>query len=290
MSSDIPVSEFREGDMGQSSIKIERMEEIFDQADGQIDTPHRHGYNTVVWVREGEGSHIIDFNEYEFGKDHIFFVGPGQIHQVKTINRPTGWVITFQNDFVLTSGLGRDFLMNVNLFRQYSESPPIVIDKPSRLLRIMDLLHEELDQDSYEYRTEAQGAALKLFLVECIRFCDPENKKAKEEGSPILIEFKSLVNTHFKDMHKVAEYAEMLAVTPKYLNEVIKSTIGSTAKDYIIDRILIEAKRLLLHTDDSVKMIAISLGFPEPLHFNSFFKNKMEMTPLEYRKESKKRL
>ena len=57
MSSDIPIGEFREGDMGQSSIKIERMEEIFDRASGQIDTPHRHGYNTVVWIREGEGSH-----------------------------------------------------------------------------------------------------------------------------------------------------------------------------------------------------------------------------------------
>ena len=89
-------------------------------------------------------------------------------------------------------------------------------------------------------------------------------------------------------MHKVAEYAEMLAVTPKHLNEVIKNTIGVTAKDYIIDRILIEAKRLLLHTDDSVKMIALSIGFSEPLHFNSFFKNKMDMTPLEYRRESNK--
>jgi len=288
MSSFISVSEFREGDMGQPAIKIARMEEIYDRAQGQIDTPHRHGYNTVVWVREGEGSHVIDFNEYAFGKDHVFFVGPGQIHQVKTTNRPIGWVITFQNDFVVKSGLGSDFLMNVNLFRQYSESPPIVISEPARLLRIMELLYEEFDTDAFEYQSEAQGAALKLFLLECIKFCDPENKKAQEVGSPLLIEFKSLVDARFKDMHKVVEYAEMLSVTPKYLNEVIKSTIGVTAKDYIIDRILIEAKRLLLHTDDSVKMIALSLGFSEPLHFNSFFKNKMDVTPLTYRKVSKK--
>ena len=166
MSSDIPVGEFREGDMGQSSIKIERMEEIFDRAKGQIDTPHRHGYNTVVWVREGEGSHIIDFNEYEFGKDHVFFVGPGQIHQVITRSRPSGWVITFQDDFVVQSGLGRDFLINVNLFRQYSESPPIIISDPSRLLRIMDLLYEEFNHEAFEYQSSAQGAALKLFLIE----------------------------------------------------------------------------------------------------------------------------
>ncbi|MEM6736051.1 MAG: helix-turn-helix transcriptional regulator [Bacteroidota bacterium] len=287
MSSDISVCEFREGDMGQSSIKIERMEEIFDKANGEIDTPHRHGYNTVVWVREGEGSHIIDFNEYAFGKDHIFFIGPGQIHQVKTLNRPRGWVITFQDDFVIQSGLGRDFLINVNLFRQYSESPPIVINRPSRLLEILNLLYDAFKEKTFEYRSEAQGAALKLFLIECIKFCDPENKKASEVGSPLLIRFKGLVNLHFEEMHKVAEYAEMLSVTPKYLNEVIKSTIGMTAKDYIIDRILIEAKRRLLHTDDSVKMIALSLGFPEPLHFNSFFKKRINLTPLQYRKESK---
>lgn len=288
MSSDIPMNEFREGDMGQSSIKIERMEEIFDRASGQIDTPHRHGYNTVVWIREGEGSHVIDFNEYPFGKDYIFFVGPGQIHQVKSTSRPLGWVITFQNDFVIQSGLGRDFLVNVNLFRQYSESPPIKISHPERLLRIMELMNETYQDNEFEYRREAQGAALKLFLIECINFCDPENKKASDIGSPLLIKFKGFVNAHFMEMHKVSEYAELLSVTPKYLNEVIKNTIGVTAKDYIIDRILIEAKRLLFHTNDSVKTIALSIGFAEPLHFNSFFKNKVDMTPLEYRRESQK--
>ena len=150
MSSDIPIGEFREGDMGQSSIKIERMEEIFDRVSGQVDTPHRHGYNTVVWVRDGEGSHIIDFNEYPFAKDRVFFIGPGQIHQVKTITRPSGWVITFQNDFVLQSGLGRDFLVNVNLFRQYSESPPIEISDPDRLLAIMNLLNDTYKDEDFE--------------------------------------------------------------------------------------------------------------------------------------------
>ena len=287
MLSNTSKGDFREGDMGQSSIKIERMEEIFDKVNGEIDIPHRHDYNTVVWVREGEGSHIIDFNEYAFGKDHVFFVGPGQVHQMKTLKRPKGWVITFQNDFVVRSGLGRDFLINVNLFRQYSESPPIVITDPSRLLRIMDLLHEEYDIDNFKYRSEAQGAALKLFLIECVRFCLLDNQKANKVGSPLLIAFKSMVNQHFNEKHKVAEYADMLAVTPKYLNEIIKTAIGVTAKDYIIDRILIEAKRMLLHTDDSVKMIALSLGFAEPLHFNAFFKNKVKVTPLAYRKASR---
>ena len=287
MSLDTSAGNFREGDMGQSAIKIARMEEIYDQANGQIDVPHRHGYNTVVWVREGKGSHVIDFNEYEFGNDFVFFVGPGQIHQVKTTSRPVGWVITFEDDFVIRSGLGRDFLMHVNLFRQYSESPPIVVSEPSRLLQIMELLFDEFATERFEFGSEAQGAALKLFLLECIRFCDPEHRKGQEKGSPLLIEFKSLVNAHFSEYHKVTDYAEMLSVTPKHLNEVIKSTIGVTAKEYIMDRILIEAKRLLLHTSSSVKSIALSLGFSEPLHFNSFFRNKVEMTPLTYRKDSK---
>lgn len=283
----MPINELRNGDLG-SSIKVERMEDIYDKADGKIDSPHRHNYNTVVWVREGEGTHVIDFNEYTFGKDHVYFVGPGQIHQVRTSTRPKGWVITFHNDFVLKSGLGRDFLINVNLFRQYSDSPPIVMMDVSRLLVLMDLIVQYTHED-FEYSREAQGAALKLFLIECIKYCDPENRKAKEVGSPTLMEFKSLVNSNYKDMHKVSEYAELLAVTPKYLNEVIKNAIGTTAKDYIIDRILLEAKRLLLHTDESVKLIALTLGFSEPLHFNTFFKNKMKMTPLEYRKETKLR-
>ena len=282
MSTQAEVGDVREGDLG-SSIKVARMEDIYDSADGKIDSPHRHEYNTVVWVREGKGSHVIDFNEYDFGKDHIYFIGPGQIHQVKTLNRPSGWVITFHNDFVIKSGLGRDFLVNVNLFRQYSDSPPIVIDQPDHLIEIMGLLMRySLEKD--EFSREAQGAALKLFLIESIKYCDPENRRANEVGSPMLKEFKSLVNNNFNEMHKVSEYADLLSVTPKYLNEIVKNTIGTTAKEYIIDRILLEAKRLLVHTDESVKMIALSLGFSQPLHFNTFFKNKLKMTPLEYRK------
>ncbi|NQZ76207.1 MAG: helix-turn-helix domain-containing protein [Ekhidna sp.] len=289
MASDIhKTSEFRVGDLERSFIKIERMEEIFEKAKGHNDHPHRHAYNTVVWVRRGEGSHIIDFNEYEFQEDAIFFVGPGQVHQGKHHSKPEGWVITFHNDFVVHSGLGRSFLLNVNLFRQYSESPPIIIEDPKRLIRIMDLLNEEFNEDDFEYKSEAQGAALKLFLLECVKFCDPENKKESVSDSPHLADFKNLVNENFSKTHKVGDYADMLSLTAKRLNEIVKNAIGITAKDYIIDRIMIEAKRLLLYTDDSVKMTALSLGFSNPLHFNTFFKNQISQTPLQYRTNYRK--
>lgn len=267
-----------------SSIKIERMEDIFDRVAGKSNKAHRHEYYTVIWLQEGNGSHVIDFNEYSFEQDQVYFVSPGQIHQINTDTRPKGWVLTFHPDFLIEARVDPGFMANINLFKQYSDSPPIDINDSSRLVKIFDLLIE-CYQDENEFKNEALGSILQLFLIECIHQCSTQEPEIDTAKSCILIDFKKAVETNFSKSHKVADYAEMLFITPKYLNEVVKSTIGVTAKEYIIDRIITEAKRLLIHTDLTVKQIAVNIGFDEPLHLNNFFKSRVNATPLQFRKE-----
>ncbi|MEM9325381.1 MAG: AraC family transcriptional regulator [Bacteroidota bacterium] len=283
MAQGISQYEFKRDDKAAGSIKLDTMESIYDASDGATDAPHRHEYFTVLWVQEGEGTHLIDFNEYALGKDQVFFVAPGQIHQVQTTRRPRGWVMTFHPDFLIESGIDSGFMTKINLFRQYSDSPPIELIAHERLVKIMDLLRDCF-QDESPYKSEALGATLQLFLIECLRQARDREPVEDEAKSCVLIDFKNAVDRDFAARHKVSEYAEQLFITPKHLNEVIKSSIGITAKDYIIDRILTEAKRLLIHTNMTVKQIALTLGFSEPLHFNSFFKKRVEQTPLEFRK------
>jgi len=263
---------------------INKMETLYDHSYGKTSNPHRHNYYTVVLVLEAKGKHIIDFNSYALSSNQIFFVAPGQVHQLDLNERPEGWVITFNKEFLTLAGINYQFLLNVNLFRAYSESPPIDLKaKPSTLISIVDLLQLYFKSNN-ESKTESLGSALKLFLIECVNLCDQDISESLENQSCILIDFKQTIEENYKKLHKVSEYAELLHITPNYLNEVIKSTTGITAKEYIIDRLITEAKRLLIHTTDTVKEIALSLGFKEPLHFNTFFKNKINQTPLEFRK------
>ena len=95
--------------------------------------------------------------------------------------------------------------------------------------------------------------------------------------------FKNLVETHFQQWHQVKEYAAALSVSPNYLNEVIKSTIGISAKDFIQNRLLLEAKRTAVFTGKSSKEIAFELGFDDPSHFSKFFRSGAGQSLLEFK-------
>ena len=86
-------------------------------------------------------------------------------------------------------------------------------------------------------------------------------------------------------LHQVQDYAGLMAITEKYLNELCKKTAGKTASELIHERIILEAKRLLLHSDLNNKEVAYFLSFDDPSHFSKFFKRKTGRTPSQFRKE-----
>lgn len=271
-------------------FNLQRMEDIFDQVQGESDVPHRHDYYTVLFVQEGYGTHVVDFKTYEFGSNQVFFVAPGQIHQVNTLERPKGWVITFSRDFLIENSIPETFLQNINLFRSFGDTPPIVIDEQNlgKLDNILAQMEECFPlRDSH--RNRALGALLQLFLIYCNHICTlcnaPDQPDEESTGATMLRDFKDLVETRYQDWHKVQEYASELNITPKHLSHTIKLITGKTAKEYIQDRLLLEAKRLLRHTELSMKEISYELGFEEPLHFSGFFKKQEGVSATTFRNQ-----
>lgn len=265
-------------------LNMERMEAIYDRAEGKTNEAHRHDFYTIVWIKEGEGRHLIDFNTYPIAGNMVFFISPGQVHQIDTPTKPEGCVITFSSDFLVKNDISPEFITNINLFHPYSESPPLVLTQPTsdKIKGIVDEMYGFFNgMDGYRY--QAIGALMKLFLIHCNNICNIDRRDRANEVSPILFNFRQLVEAHFKQLHKVQDYAAFLFITPKHLNQVIKEAIGCTAKDYILDRISMEAKRMLLHSGNSVKQIAIELGFKEPLHFSAFFKKCTGQSPSDFR-------
>jgi AraC-like DNA-binding protein len=97
--------------------------------------------------------------------------------------------------------------------------------------------------------------------------------------------FKDLLEKHFIDWKKVGDYATELNLSSDYLNNVVKATIGKTAKELIQQRTVLEAKRLGLHTNLSTKEIAYQIGFDDPSHFSKFFKNVEGASFTDFRTE-----
>jgi AraC family transcriptional regulator, transcriptional activator of pobA len=127
---------------------------------------------------------------------------------------------------------------------------------------------------------------INLILIAANRSYIRQNLSKKLEptkDSNILTRFKKLVSQYFITKRQVADYAQLLTITPNHLNKIIKEQTGRTASDFITDMILMEAKALLKHTELSISEIAYQLDFTDPSHFNKFFKKGTEHTPLQYR-------
>lgn len=268
------------------NFQLQRMELIYDDSGGQPDQPHRHDYYTLVLVDEAQGDHLIDYERFPFGEKEVHFVSPGQVHQVLLRERPAGTVITFSADFLAGNNIPERFITNINLFQPFGKTPPLRMDAANfqRLQRIVEDMETCLPL-AKDYRLRALGALLQLFLIYCHQSANFDNSQTDEEhtGICLLRDFKKLINLKYQDWHKVKEYAAEIHISPKHLSQTVKNLTGKVAKEHIQDRILLEAKRLLLHTDLSVKEIAYELGFEEALHFSGFFKKQTDQSPSAFR-------
>ena len=256
---------------------IKTMEEIDKEAGGIADNPHRHNYYTIIWSITATGKHVIDFNEYSLEPYYIFFVSPDQVHQIIADPKPTGFVILFTPEFLEKNSIRKDFIANLKLFKKSDETPPL--QPTDHMIKTLKPFAEQMlsafhkKDDLY---MESLGAYLKLFLIECNNQCSlfPEtNTQTIEVGKTIVKNFKTIVEKNYSNSHQVKFYADSLNVTPNYLNEVIKSSINVSAKGFIQNRLILEAKRMIVFTDKSGKEIGFDLGFEDPSHFSKFFKS-----------------
>lgn len=258
------------------TFELKRMEDVYEQHHGRPDAPHMHDYYTILLVKKARGKHLIDFREYALEGNALFFISPGQVHQVVEEEPSEGFVITFSRHFLAENNIRECFIEDINLFKDYGQAPPL---RPStdvfEKLTALAVQMEDTFKNDTAFQYEALGAYLKLFLITAHNACDliaGANTQIVEAGLSILRSFKTAVEKHFASEHQVNYYASALAVTPDHLNKTVKSLIGKTAKEYIQSRIIVEAKRLLRHSPLAAKEIAYQLGFEDPAHFSHFFK------------------
>jgi len=262
------------------------MDLIYDQTGGRADVAHRHDYYTLLVVEQAAGVHTIDYTEFPFSTHEVHFVSPGQVHQVALTEKPSGSVITFTKGFLIENNIPLSFISNINLFQGFGNTPPLKVDAATfkRLSSIIEEFHTCLSTD-LNYGRRAVGALLQLFLIYCSNSSKLDKSQTSEDiaGICILRDFKKLVDEKFREWHKVKEYAAEIHISPKHLSQTVKSVTGKVAKDHIKDRLVLEAKRLLLHTTMSIKEVAYEIGFEEPLHFSGFFKKNTGISPSKFR-------
>lgn len=269
------------------NFRMKTMEALHAGSSTRPEQPHRHDYYTIVWAQAATGRHLIDFREYALSPDSIFFIGPGQVHQVVTTSTPRGLVINFTREFLDANHIGHDFIENLRVFRECDHNPPLFPAKES--LQRLQQLASGMWQDYRQPRgltEQALGAWLKLFLIECHSVCNLRQTAGQpgDSSEQLFRRFRKLVDINFYRWHKVFVYAEKLAVSPGHLNKVVKYYLGSSAKVSIQRRLLLEAKRMLMFSDLNTKETGYALGFEDPSNFSKFFRKQTGISAAAFRK------
>lgn len=250
--------------------------------------PHRHNYYEIFLFEEGGGFHDVDFTAHEIASMSVHFVSPGQVHLIRRALDSMGMVIFFSRDFYSLNLQNKDILFELPFFNNMTSRPLLDLD-PSDFMILKGVARriiEEYERDT-SYQEEVIRSYLNIFLLECRRLFEamvPKEIWQAKPGQDQFWQFKVHLEKNFRELHQVQEYAALLAITDKYLNELCKRATGKTASELIQERIVLEAKRLLAHSDRNNKEVAYFLNFEDPSHFSKFFKKRVGMTPSEFRK------
>ena len=269
-------------------FRISRMEDYAHNHQERIEEPHRHDFYTVILTKKAGGRHVIDFNAYELADHQIFFISPGQVHQLAEAFPPIGYVLVFTKQFLINNNISNCLISDLNLFHSYGNRPPLDY---SAMVPIIERFCEEMidlyHAKNLKYQYEAIGAYLKLLLIQCNQIGGREDGHTQlvEVGAAKLKTFKDLIEEKFKEWHAVKPYANALNVTADHLNRVVKSLTGKSSKEHIQERIVVAAKRMLYFSSASSKEIAYDLGFVEPAHFSQFFKKHVGLSPSQFRRQ-----
>lgn len=253
--------------------------------------PHRHNYYEIFFFVEGDGEHAIDFRTYPIRSNSIHFVSPGQVHQVRRTPETHGYILLFTAEFYAVN-LGKERIFAELPFMSLSSPNPVLLlteADAGSFLGTIRLLEEEMGLDR-PHREEILRAYLKIFLVHARRIYEATTG-ATVEATPaheLLDRLRVLIERHFNTIHAAGAYAEMLSVSQNHLNTTVRKLLGRTIGDLVHERIILEAKRLLFHTELSVKEIAFRLNYDDPSYFTRFFRNRAGISPQEFREASRK--
>ncbi|WP_224994808.1 helix-turn-helix domain-containing protein [Cesiribacter sp. SM1] len=252
----------------------------------QHTAPRKMGDFEIVWFSSGAGRKYIDLKEYPIGNNTLFCVAPGQIRQLIASPNSRGFVVSFKESFLTEGDDGFGNIENNSLFEQFIHCP-IIQPENDMCVEIEDLLKKiTKEYNNYDMlRSEMLRRYLKILLIHIKRISSPTEAGSIQNRQISLVQkFTSLLEKHYREKKMVADYAELLCVSPNYLNELVKKTYGHSAGHYIRQRIVLEAKKQAKYSGANMKEIAYDLGFEDLGHFSKFFKNISGMNFTEYKK------
>lgn len=245
--------------------------------------PHRHNFYQMVLFLSGAGMHEIDFKKYPIQCGQVYFMGPGQVHSWMFEGNMKGYIVNFDIDYFKSLLIQSDYVENLTLFSSLNEG--VFVVEETQLKEISNLFEQLIELNAKPIALDLKRSLLLYILLRLEQEYVPSFPAKSMDYHLVLIKnFISLVDINYKQLHLPKEYAELLFVTPNHLNAVCKEYLGIQSGEIIRNRMMLEAKRLLILPDWTVSQVAYELNFNDNSYFTKFFKKVEGKTPEEFRR------
>ena len=288
---DSPIPVWTMRDMGLAAgidgFELRPFEHAFERAPMDVRRAHRHDYYKIGLLTAGRGSVSADFADYPIRPPMLLHFPPGVVHGWRTSAVPRGYAINFERTFLGADSRDQEEVAGAAIFCLHSG--PKVLPLTAQQTSLFEGLARAMFRESERRGTDHAAALrsyLRIWLIEASRITEArEPSRWNDRVTALTNQFLCLVGQNFRSVSAVSEYAARLRVTPSHLNETVRRTVGQTAGEVIRARILLEAQRLLRHSELSVSEIAYHLQFEDPSYFARFFRKQTGQAPAAFRSQ-----
>ena len=286
MKSDIKKYTFKQG--LPQEFELVGIGQLYNNHSDTLTTPHRTGFYHILWFQKGNPTHLVDFNPVKIKPNTILFLNKDTVQRFDKKGGFDGKAILFTDNFFCKTETDTKYLRSSILFNDLFSVSQIQMGKTASLFAdLFTLMEKELENE----KDISQSDILKNLLHNFLLLSERERRKQDfteiKKGADLdyVMLFKDLLETNYRKLKQVSNYAKKISVTEKRLNQATSKILDKSPKQMIDERVMLEAKRLLAHTNESVKEIGFDLGFDEPTNFIKYFRKHSHSTPVEFREQ-----
>ncbi len=247
---------------------------------------HKVSFYALLLITQNTCTHNLNFKDYQLKKGSLITLRKDNIHKFYKSNAK-GILLVFTENFIINHAIKLEASKTFLLFNEMLASPKIQLNEVeyNEIITLIDLIRKEYAEvNDNNYASNIVRKFVQILIIKLFRIKSKDN--ASFENSKYLsmfLAFQALVEKHCFEYKKVSFYAKKMGFTTKTLNNVTQSIIQKTAKAFINDIVIIQSKRLIINSQDSLTQISYQVGFEEPTNFFKYFIKYAGVSPSQFR-------
>ena len=266
-------------------VPLQRIAKNKDEYKVNPESPHQLKFYNLIFITEGKSRHFIDFKWHDIKQNSFIYTSKDQVNAFDFSKETKGFCFIFNSEYLskTLSKLPKDIIFR--LFTPQLFSPILNIPSNSNFIKYFNLILLEYFSDKTLNKNLIIENLFTILLAIAEELKQIENAEIYHNSNLITFQkFTQLLEKDYQRSRNAKHYAQKLAISYKHLNNICKKILNKTAKSYIDEYVILQAKRNIINLDINNNELGYLLGFEDPTNFNKFFKQRTGLTPKQFKK------